>query len=83
MLENTMKLHTVFARKEPTTDEVAKTFGLRKKDTVYYHDRACRQMFARKPWYHSGHPTKSTKKVQLNCWPWALQWVPAVDEVKP
>ena len=77
-----MNLIAVFARKEPTTDEMAKTFGLRKKDTVYYRDRACKQLFARKPWHQSGHPTKATKTVQLNCWAWALQWVPAVEEVK-
>jgi hypothetical protein len=78
-----MNLLTVWARKEPTTDEVAQAFGLKKKDTVFYRDCACKQLFARKPWWQSGHPRRNTRKVHLNCWPWALQWVHSGERVTP
>ncbi len=71
-----MNLITVYARKEPTTDDVAIKHRLRsKKDTVFYCDAGCKKFFARKPWYQSGHPTRASKKVKLNCFTWALQWV--------
>lgn len=71
-----MDLLTVFARKEPTTDDVAIKHGLRsKKDTVFYRDPECKRFFARKPWHQSGHPTRVTKKVTLNCFVWVVKWV--------
>lgn len=71
-----MTLLAVFARKEPTSDAVAIAAGVRdKRDTVFYRDALCTQVFARKPWYQSGHPRRNTRTVTLNCWPWNLQWV--------
>ncbi len=71
-----MELITVFARKEPTTDDVTLKYGPQgKKDTVFYRDRDCKHIFVRKPWYQSGQPTKATKTVQLNCFRWAVQWL--------
>lgn len=73
-----MTLLTVFARREPTTDSVAIAQGVQgKRDTVFYKDALCTQLFARKPWYQSGHPRRNSTKITLNCFPWAIQWVPS------
>ncbi|KVP96808.1 hypothetical protein WJ97_13085 [Burkholderia ubonensis] len=70
-----MSLLTVFARREPTVDQVALTHGCAdKKDTVFYRDAQCTDVIARKPWYQSGHPRKNSKAVTLNCFRWKLQW---------
>lgn len=67
---------TLYARKEPTQDSVAKALGLKgKQDTVFYRDRACTQVMARKPWHQSGQPRRNSKRVTLNCYNWNLEWV--------
>lgn len=69
-------LLSVYARKEPTQDPIDQKLGFKEKmDTVFYRDAACKVFFARKPWHQSGHPRKNTRRVTLNCWPWALHWV--------
>lgn len=71
-----MELLPVFVRKEPTVDTVAISHGLRgKQDTVYYRDETCTQKVARLPWHFSGHPTKRTRSVMLNCFRYAVRWV--------
>lgn len=70
----------VYARKEPTTDTVAKAHGLaRKLDTVFYRDEQCTKFMARWPWHLSGAPRKNSSVVTLNCFKWALQWLPAIQ----
>ncbi len=71
-----MGLLTLFARREPTVDVVAKQHGFgSRKDTVYYRDALCTEFAARLPWYLSGHPRKDSRFVMLNCYRWNLQWV--------
>lgn len=72
-----MKLHTLFARKEPTTDVVSISHGLgHRKDVVLYQDEACTQPYARWSWHLTGQPRRNSKTVMLNCYRWAIQWVP-------
>lgn len=67
-------LITLYARKEPTLDQVAKQFGLRKFDVVFYKDRACTERYATWSW-HYNPPRKSAKTIVLNCWRWAVTWL--------
>lgn len=70
-----MKLLTVYARKEQTTDLLAVQHGLAHKlDTVFYRDEKCTKLMARKPWHQSGHPRSTSRVVTLNCYRWALSW---------
>jgi len=69
----------LFARREPTTDDVLlkRDPKAKKTDVVLYRDAACTQAMGRFPWYCNGRPTKRTKVVTVNCWRWSLNWVPA------
>lgn len=71
-----MTMLTVYARREPTVDPVAKAHGCsHKKDTVFYRDAECKDVMARKPWHQSGHPRKNSRQVTLNCYRWQLSWI--------
>lgn len=71
-----MSLITLYARKEPTTDALSVSHGLRdRKDTVIYKDKECTNLVARWPWYQSSCPRRNQKRITLNCWPWNLSWV--------
>ena len=71
-----MTMLTVFARREPTVDPVAKAHGCgHKQDTVFYRDAECKDVMARKPWHQSGHPRKNSRQVTLNCYRWQLNWI--------
>ena len=70
---------TVFARKEPTQDSVAKSYCSVKElsklsDVVFYRDDGLTKPFARWMWSNKP-PRRGTKKVTLNCWNWHVQWV--------
>jgi hypothetical protein len=72
-------LITIFARKEPTTDPVARKYlapgyVAKLSDVVFYKDKKCSEPYAR--WAHHCHPPrKGQKRVTLNCWQWAVEWV--------
>ncbi len=72
-----MNLLTVFARREPTTDDVARRYMparqlARCRDTVIYRDRACRRFFCRIPWHYRANPRRNTRFITLNCFRWRL-----------
>ena len=69
---------TVYARYEPTTDAVylERLAGLNKKrDVVIYRDAECTEVKARFSWHFKSKPTRRSKRVMLNCYQWALEWV--------
>lgn len=75
-------LITIFARKEPTVDQVALNHGVKdKNDVVFYKDEACTQFYCRWSWFNSP-PRTNRKTVTLNCYNWALKWLPAVPHPK-
>lgn len=73
-----MTLLPLYARQEPTTDRLAQSAGLKKRDTVFYKDAACRQFYARWRWDVSGRPT-ARATVTLNCYRWRIVWVTRAD----
>ena len=79
-----MSLLTIYWKREPTTDEVAKKYLTPKqlkrcKDTVFYKDREATQFYARLPWDYKGHPTKRTQTRILNCWKFKLEKIEEVE----
>ncbi|GBG14528.1 uncharacterized protein NMK_2127 [Novimethylophilus kurashikiensis] len=71
-----MTMLPVYVRKEPTRCAVTLAYGPEgKKDTVFYRDSNCTQLIARKPWHQSGHPTRRSSTVTLNCNQWSVNWV--------
>lgn len=69
-------MHTLYARKEPTTDSTLLSMkpNSKRRDTVIYEDKACTQQKARIPWYHKNCPI-SRKTVMLNCNQYSLEWL--------
>lgn len=69
-------MHTLYARKEPTTDSLLLSMkpNSKRRDTVIYEDKACTQQKARIPWYHKNCPI-SRKTVMLNCNQYSLEWL--------
>ena len=79
-----MNLLTIYWKREPTTDEVAKKYLTPKqlkrcKDTVFYKDRHATQFYARLPWDYKGHPTKRTQTRILNCYKFQLERIEEVE----
>jgi hypothetical protein len=74
-----LKLLTLFAREEPTTDSTLKQYAPNAKrlDTVLYKDPDCSTPYARIPWHHSNRPVRR-KSVILNCFKWKVEWLPKV-----
>ena len=71
-----MTLLILFARKEPTRDDVSKANGLgHHQDTVLYQDAACTVVKAIWPWHYRSCPDRRCKTVTLNCFRWRLNWV--------
>lgn len=71
-LSNPTNLIKVFARREPAIEPMVAA----RRDVVVYLDEACTKLLAR---FCSGFgymPTRATKRVTINCWPWALNWIP-------
>lgn len=69
-------LHTLYARREPTTDSFAIAIGVKgKKDLVLYEDKNCTKPASRYPWGYS-RPTRAQKRVNHNCFPHNLEWLP-------
>jgi hypothetical protein len=81
------QLIRVFARYEPTTDPIAKANLCRAdlaraKDVAIYRDAAATQRMTRFT-CDSRRPNRRTKLVTLNCWNWALQWLPSLRLPRP
>lgn len=68
---------TKYWRREPTTDDVLRKYApkARRFDTVFYNDRYGRHVYARRPWHHSGHPTRRSTHYTLFCFRWRLRHV--------
>ncbi len=84
MTARTPQLIRVFARYEPTTDPIAKANLCRAdlaraRDVAIYRDAAATQAFARFN-CDSKRPNRRTSVVTLNCWSWALNWLPAMPQ---
>lgn len=72
-------LITIFARKEPTEDSIAKQYASKHalknmKDVVFYRDAKLSIPFARWSWFNNP-PRKGTQKVTLKCWNWSVEWI--------
>lgn len=67
-------LLTLYARKEPTRDQLVEA-DKGKKDTVVYRDRECTEPMGRWPWHYSNCPKCGQAEVTLNCSRWQLEWV--------
>jgi hypothetical protein len=67
---------TLYARQEPTTDSILLKYypNTKKKDTVFYRDKECKDTYGRWSWNVSGRPTRR-KTVTLNCYKWRIKWV--------
>lgn len=82
MPARTHQLIRVFARYEPTTDPIAKANLCRADlaralDVAIYRDAAATQRMAR---FNSDRkrPNRRNKVVTLNCWKWAIEWMPSL-----
>ena len=80
---------TVYARREPTLDEVVLQYGpqdereLRKakwKDVVIYHDPCCRQVYCRFAARHISNPDRRNKWITLNCCRYRLVRINDLDQ---
>lgn len=72
-------MNTLFARKEPTNDEVllARHPTVKKHDTVLYYDHLATRPAARIPWHYSeSTPQKRDHFVVHNCLRYLLAWLP-------
>ncbi|MGF6440496.1 hypothetical protein [Paraburkholderia youngii] len=70
------RLIKIFARREPTVDAVAIERGVKgKRDVVFYRDADATNRIARWSWYLSP-PRHGRRTVTLNCWLWAVEWLP-------
>ena len=84
MPARTHRLIRVFARYEPTNDPIAnanlcRADLARALDVAIYRDAAATQRMAR---FNSDRkrPNRRTKFVTLNCWNWAIHWLPSVKQ---
>lgn len=72
----------VFARREPTTDDVVRKYAsavaATAQDVQVYKDEACTVPFCRFRWDSASRPTRRNKRVTINCWVWGLVWLPAL-----
>lgn len=75
----------LFARMEPTTDDVArqhmspKSFA-KKRDVAIYDDRECTKPKCRFMWYVSRKPRRFAPNATINCYKWELEWLPELKE---
>lgn len=72
-----MNLFTLYARREPSTDPVLKTYapGSKRNDVVFYRDAACTRPYGRWAWHVSPAPNRRRRSIVLNCFRWAVVWV--------
>jgi len=74
-------LVTVYARREPTRTTVAREHAPKNRwrDVVIYRDSACTQLFGFFPFWVSRRPTRASRRFMLNCYWWAIKWLPDVQ----
>ena len=79
-----VKLLTVFARREITTDSATKDLHRVQNqpeavsqhlDVQVYRDRQGRRPFARFAWWMVSRPTKRNHYITLNCYRGRLRWI--------
>jgi hypothetical protein len=80
----TMPALTLYARKEPTTDDLPQRVKLsdraakaiaQKRDVVYYRDAAATHVYARSPWYQK--PQDKRHRWLQGCdVRWRIVWLP-------
>ena len=69
-------MFTLYARYEPTNDELAEKYGFQhKKDIVLYHDEKCTEQASRYPWHYRSKPNRTSKVVMHNCYWSKLIWL--------
>ena len=81
MSSTSLYLIRVFARYEPTTDPIAvSNLGraeiARARDVAIYRDAAATRCIARFGCDRK-RPNVLTKSITLNCWRWAIEWLPS------
>ncbi|MBC8742968.1 hypothetical protein F6X40_41690 [Paraburkholderia sp. UCT31] len=82
MTTNTTKPLTVYLRHEPTIDDDALKYGDGSEmDVIAYKDAEAKLFYARWPW-HSRKPERGCKTAMLNCYDWAVEWLPDVPRTK-
>ena len=64
-----MSLITLYARKTPALDQP------RRFNVLISKDRESRDVVCIFQWWMKSKPRAGQKKVTINCWPWALQWI--------
>lgn len=84
-----MSLITVFARREPTHDSACKALervrpgSTRKlRDVAIYRDADCTKLMGRFGPDAASRPHANSRHVMLNCYHWALQWLPPLGAVQ-
>lgn len=74
-------MHTLYARKEPTTDWMLarvprSRLTAKHRDVVLYRDQEGKEAVARFPWYHvRSKPDRRKKNINLNCVRYSLVWL--------
>lgn len=77
-----MAYPSLFARKEPTTDELSLKAGLHfRQDVVAYKDRDCTQRVARWGWFQTTRPRDQQPSTMFNCARWKIEWLDPVAGV--
>lgn len=68
---------TLYARKEPSTDEILKQHApnAKKFDVVIYRDNQAQDKSCVFRWDLSNKPTRRNKYVTVNCFRYKLQWI--------
>lgn len=68
---------TMYARKEPSTDEILKQYApnAKKFDIVIYSDAQAQRQKCVFSWYLSNKPTRRNKYVMFNCFRYRLEWI--------
>jgi hypothetical protein len=85
MSNKSLHLIRVFARYEPTTDPIAiSNLGraelARARDVAIYQDAATTRCIARFGCDRK-RPNPLTKSITLNCWRWAIEWLPSLPRI--
>ena len=68
---------TLYARKEPSTDEILLKYtpNAKKFDVVIYSDNRAQNKVCVYRWDLSNKPTRRNKYVMYNCFRYKLEWI--------
>jgi hypothetical protein len=71
-------LLTLYLRREPTVDSAWLQYGDGRPrwDVRYYGDPKCQNLKGICPWYYSSKPRRGCRTTVLNCYRWAVVWLP-------